>query len=106
MAKTGKRYHDQLAAETRTHAQEFANCLFINQQFNQWIHYDNQRLGKLVIVNRRAQVHLNHILSPEHQASYKPAEPLELHKPTDLSLLVLLLTPEAITTLALFVNSY
>ena len=38
--------------------------------------------------------------------SYEPTEPLELPKPTDLSLPILLLTPKEITTFALVVNSH
>ena len=57
MARTGKRYHDQLAAETRTHAQEFANHLSFLQQVNQWIYYDNKRQAKLIFINGSAPVH-------------------------------------------------
>ena len=57
MARTRKRYHDQLAAETRTHAQEFANTSFLNN-INQWIAYDNGRQAKPVFVNGSAQVHI------------------------------------------------
>ena len=56
MARTGKRYRNQLAAETRTHAQEFANISFL-QNINQWIPYDNERQAKLIFVNGSAQVH-------------------------------------------------
>ena len=56
MARTGKRYHDQLAAETRTHAQEFANTSFF-QNINQWIYCDNECQAKLIFINGRAQVH-------------------------------------------------
>ena len=38
--------------------------------------------------------------------SYEPAEPKELHKPTDLFPPILLLTPKETTTFALVVNSY
>ena len=57
MARTGKRYRDQLAAKTRTHAQEFANTSFLHN-INQWIPFDNERQAKLVFVNRSARVYL------------------------------------------------
>ena len=94
MARTGKRYHDKLAAETRTNTQIFAKTLFINQQFNQWVHYNNKHLGKLVIIDRCGQV------------SYESAEPSEPHKLTDPSLHILLLPLEETTTFGLIINSY
>ena len=42
----------------------------------------------------------------ENQVSYEPTESKEPHKPTDLFLPILLLTPEETTTFALVVNSY
>ena len=57
MARTGKQYRDQLAAETRTHAQTFANTQFFSQHINQWIQYDNERQAKLIFINGSTQVH-------------------------------------------------
>ena len=56
MARTEKQYCDQLAAETKTHVQEFANTSFL-QNINQWIHYNNKRQTKLIFINRSTQVH-------------------------------------------------
>ena len=57
MARTAKRYRDQLAAETRTNVQEFANTSFLDN-INQWIPYDNRQQAKLVFVNGSARVYI------------------------------------------------
>ena len=69
MARTRKRYHNQLAAETRTPAQEFANHLSLEQQINQWIHYNNKRQGKLVFENGHTKIILRpHPVIQTHRA--------------------------------------
>ena len=55
MARTGRRYHDQEAAQQRQHAQAFAKSAYQRNLVDQWIPYNNLYFGKLTITNGQAQ---------------------------------------------------
>ena len=55
MARTGRRYHDQEAAQHRQHAQAFATSAYRRNLIDQWIPYNNLYFGKLTITDGRAQ---------------------------------------------------
>ena len=55
MARTGRRYHDQEAAQNQQHAQAFARFAYRRNLIDQWIPYNNLYFGNLTINDGQAQ---------------------------------------------------